>query len=144
MSELKLAKLPDRKPVKIAITVSPNLNKKLDAYADAYKGAYGDEEKVSDLIPFMLEQFLDGNRLFKGRRRVGIWGSSHRGRIDMAVIGAFCRAKDGGWQGTIRTLSNTLKARFVPNDDRRSDTAPDFSHCISAMRLGSRLGTQES
>ena len=54
MSELKLAKLPDRKPVKIAITISPNLNKKLDAYADAYKGAYGDEEKVSDLIPFML------------------------------------------------------------------------------------------
>jgi hypothetical protein len=45
MSELKLAKLPDRKPVKIAITVSPNLNKKLDAYADAYKGAYGDAEK---------------------------------------------------------------------------------------------------
>jgi hypothetical protein len=43
----------------------------LDAYADAYKGAYGDEEKVSDLIPFMLEQFLDGDRLFKGRRRSG-------------------------------------------------------------------------
>ena len=36
MSELKLARLPDRKPVKIAITVSPNLNKKLDAYAAAY------------------------------------------------------------------------------------------------------------
>jgi uncharacterized protein (DUF736 family) len=50
----------------------------------------------------------------------------------MAVIGAFCRAKDGGWQGTIRTLSNTLKARFVPNDDRRSDTAPDF-HIVSAQ-----------
>ncbi|OJT99044.1 MAG: transposase [Alphaproteobacteria bacterium 65-7] len=69
MSELKLAKLPDRKPVKIAITVSPNLNKKLDAYADAYKGAYGDAEKVSDLIPFMLEQFLDGDRSFRGARR---------------------------------------------------------------------------
>jgi uncharacterized protein (DUF736 family) len=50
----------------------------------------------------------------------------------MAVIGAFCRAKDGGWQGTIRTLTNTLKARFVPNDDRRSDTAPDF-HIVSAQ-----------
>jgi hypothetical protein len=71
MSELKLAKLPDRKPVKIAITVSPNLNRKLGAYADAYKGAYGDEEKVSDLIPFMLEKFLDGDRQFKGRRRPG-------------------------------------------------------------------------
>jgi hypothetical protein len=71
MSELKLAKLPDRKPVKIAITVSPNLNKKLDAYADAYKGVYGDEERVSDLIPFMLEQFLDADRQFRGRRRSG-------------------------------------------------------------------------
>ena len=69
MSELKLAKLPDRKPVKIGITVSAGLNKKLDAYAAAYKGAYGNEEKVSDLIPFILEQFLDGDRLFKGRRR---------------------------------------------------------------------------
>jgi len=69
MSDLKLAKLPDRKPVKIAITVSPNLNRKLDAYADAYKGAYGDEERDSDLIPFMLEQFLDGDRGFRGKRR---------------------------------------------------------------------------
>jgi len=69
MPELKLAKLPDRKPVKIAITVSPNLNQKLEAYAEAYKGVYGDEEKVSDLIPYMLEQFLDGDRQFSGKRR---------------------------------------------------------------------------
>lgn len=69
MAELKLARLPDRKPVKISITVSPNLNQKLGAYADAYKVAYGDEEKVSDLIPFILEQFLDGDRQFQGKRR---------------------------------------------------------------------------
>jgi uncharacterized protein (DUF736 family) len=49
----------------------------------------------------------------------------------MPVIGAFTRAKDGGWQGTIRTLSNTVKARFVPNDDRRTDAAPDY-HIVSA------------
>jgi hypothetical protein len=71
MPELKLAKLPDRKPVKIAITVSPNLNKKLDAYANAYKDTYGVEEKVRDLIPFMLEKFLDGDRQFRGRRGSG-------------------------------------------------------------------------
>ena len=65
MPELKLAKLPDRTPVKIAIHVNPALNQKLGAYADAYKEAYGDEEKVSDLIPFMLEKFLDGDRQFK-------------------------------------------------------------------------------
>jgi len=69
MPDLKLAKLPDRKPVKISITVSPNLNQRLDAYAEAYKGAYGAEERVSDLIPFILEQFLDGDRQFSGKRR---------------------------------------------------------------------------
>jgi len=69
MPELKLARLPDRKPVKISITVSPILNQKLGAYAEAYKGAYGDDEKVSDLIPYMLEQFLDGDRQFKGKRK---------------------------------------------------------------------------
>ena len=69
MPELKLARLPDRKPVKISITVSPILNQKLGAYAEAYKGAYGDDEKVSDLIPYMLEQFLNGDRQFKVKRQ---------------------------------------------------------------------------
>ena len=71
MAELKLARLPDRTPVKIPITVSPMLNQKLAAYAGAYKQAYGEEEKVADLIPFILEQFLDGDRQFKniGRSR---------------------------------------------------------------------------
>ena len=71
MPELKLARLPDRKSVKISITLNPNLNQRLGAYAEAYKGVYGDEEKVSDLIPYMLERFLDGDRQFKGRRRSG-------------------------------------------------------------------------
>ena len=49
----------------------------------------------------------------------------------MSVIGTFTPSKDGGWNGTIRTFSSTLKARFIPNDDRRSDVAPDF-HVVSA------------
>jgi hypothetical protein len=65
MQELKLAKLPDRTPVRIPITISPALNQKLAAYAGAYKEAYGDEEKVADLIPFMLEQFLNNDRQFR-------------------------------------------------------------------------------
>ena len=69
MSELKLARLPDRKPVKIPVIVSPVLNQKLNAYAAAYKESYGEEEEVSELIPFMLEQFLDADRSFKGTRR---------------------------------------------------------------------------
>ena len=69
MAELKLARLPDRTPVRIPITVSPMLNQKLAAYAGAYKEAYGEEERVADLIPFILEQFLDGDRQFKNTGR---------------------------------------------------------------------------
>jgi hypothetical protein len=69
MADLKLARLPDRTPVKIPIAVSPILNQRLAAYAGAYKEAYGEDEKVADLIPFMLEQFLDADRSFKGKRR---------------------------------------------------------------------------
>ena len=69
MPEIKLARLPDRKPVKLSVTVNPVLNQRLDAYAQAYKAAYGDEEEVEELIPYMLERFLDGDRLFNSRRR---------------------------------------------------------------------------
>ena len=69
MPELKLGKLPDRKPVKITITVSAALDKKLHSYAEAYRAAYSEDEKVNDLIPFMIEQFLDGDRGFAKARR---------------------------------------------------------------------------
>lgn len=44
----------------------------------------------------------------------------------MSVIGTFTPAKDGGWTGTIRTLTIAVKARFVPNDNRDSERAPAF------------------
>jgi hypothetical protein len=69
MPDLKLAKLPDRTPVKMSITISPDLNQRLGAYAKAYKEAYGDDEKVADLIPFMLDQFLTADRGFRGKAR---------------------------------------------------------------------------
>jgi hypothetical protein len=69
MAELKLARLPDRKPVKIGITVNPGLNQRLEDYARAYKEAYGDEERVADLIPYILDQFLAGDRRFNSKRR---------------------------------------------------------------------------
>ncbi len=69
MPELKLGKLPDRKPVKITITVSSALDKKLHSYAEAYRSAYGEDEKVSELIPFILDQFLEGDRGFAKARR---------------------------------------------------------------------------
>jgi uncharacterized protein (DUF736 family) len=54
----------------------------------------------------------------------------------MAVIGTFTRAKNGGWEGSIRTFTTTLKVRFVPNDDRASDAAPHFHIVTAQCELG--------
>ena len=68
MADLRLPKLPDRTPVKVTISVSPDLKQVLDEYAAAYAEAYGSDEAVSDLIPAMLASFLDGDRGFQRMR----------------------------------------------------------------------------
>jgi hypothetical protein len=68
MAELKLAKLPDRTPIKIGIAIMPELHERLIAYAAAYAEAYDAEEPVAELIPAMLAAFLDSDRAF-GRRK---------------------------------------------------------------------------
>jgi hypothetical protein len=69
MVELKLGKLPERVPVKLTISVLPDLNKRLLDYAAVYAEAYGQEEPMTELIPAMLMAFLDGDRAFSKRRR---------------------------------------------------------------------------
>ena len=66
MADLKLAKLPDRTPVKMTITLSPHLNRVLAQYADDYNRAYGntDPEPVSELVPYILQSFLESDRAF--------------------------------------------------------------------------------
>lgn len=54
----------------------------------------------------------------------------------MAVIGTFTPAKDGGWVGTIRTLTIDAKVRLVPNDDRTSKKAPTFRVFVGNSRIG--------
>lgn len=68
MADLKLPKLPDRTPVKIAISVMPDLFEALNTYADVYEAAYGRRETVPDLIPFMLDKFLASDRGFAKAR----------------------------------------------------------------------------
>jgi hypothetical protein len=69
MPELRLPKLPDRTPVKITISVSPDLNQALLDYAALYGEVYGRTEPVPDLIPAMLASFLDADRALARRRR---------------------------------------------------------------------------
>jgi hypothetical protein len=69
MAEIKLAKLRDRKPVRIAISVLPDLNQALLDYGTIYAEAYGEAEPIEELIPAMLAAFLEGDRSFARRRR---------------------------------------------------------------------------
>lgn len=68
MVDLKLAKLPDRTPVKLAITITPDLQSALNDYAALYAQAYGREEPVAELIPAMLASFLESDRNFARAR----------------------------------------------------------------------------
>ena len=74
MPDLKLAKLPDRTPVKITVAVSPELNRNLNAYAELYRETYGAGESVPELIPYMLDSFLESDRIFARARKEGTVG----------------------------------------------------------------------
>lgn len=66
---LRLAKLPDRTPVKVTITVNPELNHMLQDYAAFYAKSYGNEETVAELCPYMLQAFMEGDRGFQKARK---------------------------------------------------------------------------
>lgn len=53
----------------------------------------------------------------------------------MANIGSFTVSRDG-YVGTIRTLTVNVKARIVPNDQKKSDAAPDFRVYAGRAELG--------
>ena len=74
MADLKLARLPDRTPVKLTIIITPDLQSALQAYAGLYASTYGVEEPVADLIPAMLTAFLDGDRSFVRAREAMLRG----------------------------------------------------------------------
>jgi hypothetical protein len=71
MPELKLARLPDRKPVKLTIMLPPETNTALQAYGAAYREAYGEEEEVAELVPYMIDSFLSTDRGFAKVRKNG-------------------------------------------------------------------------
>jgi len=68
MVDLKLSKLPDRTPVKLAISVSPELMAELSDYAAVYEANYGKEETLADLVPAMVQSFLRSDRGFARAR----------------------------------------------------------------------------
>jgi hypothetical protein len=66
---IKLNPLPRSTPIKINIQVLPDLKEKLDDYVTIYAQTYGKSDPLTDLIPHMLEAFLESDVAFKKARR---------------------------------------------------------------------------
>ncbi len=60
------------------------------------------------------------------------------------VIGTFAPTKDGGWSGSVRTLTIDTKLRFVPNDNRDNENAPAFRVYAGKSRVGDAWTAQTS
>ncbi len=69
MSTINLAKLPDRAPIRISITVMPDLHDDLQAYSRAYEAAYGSAVAVQGLIPAIPTNFIAADQGFRRRKR---------------------------------------------------------------------------
>lgn len=74
MVDLKLGKLPDRTPVKLSITITPDLQSALQDCASVYAETYGVEEPIVELVPAMLAAFLESDRNFMRGREASLRG----------------------------------------------------------------------
>ena len=61
---IRLPKLPKRTPIKLTIALAPNLHERLSEYREAYHQAYGEDETLAELIPYMLASFIESDRAF--------------------------------------------------------------------------------
>ena len=69
MPEIKLAKLPDRTPVKLTVSIMPDLHRALEDYACVYERMHGVAEPIAELVPAILANFLETDRGFAKARR---------------------------------------------------------------------------
>ena len=59
----------------------------------------------------------------------------------MATIGCFTASKDG-YTGTIRTMTINVKAKIVINENKKSDSAPDYRIYAGQAELGAAWKAQ--
>ncbi len=66
---IKLDRLPNRKPVKLTVTLDPEVFDALEDYARIYAEEYGEGEPVSVIAASMIGEFMDGDAAFKRLRK---------------------------------------------------------------------------
>ncbi|PCI21569.1 MAG: transposase [Piscirickettsiaceae bacterium] len=67
---MKLGKLPSRTPVKLTISFLPEIYEMLEDYGRIYEKEYGENEKIEELVPYMIEAFLKTDHSFRKARKV--------------------------------------------------------------------------
>ncbi|MBQ1561475.1 MULTISPECIES: DUF2274 domain-containing protein [unclassified Caulobacter] len=69
MADLKLGKLPNRTPVKLTLSIMPDVEDALGDYATIYNTRNGVEASPADLGASMIEHFLLNDREFVAARK---------------------------------------------------------------------------
>jgi len=66
---LKIGAIPERKPVKITVSLPPDIGDALDDYAEIHAREFGRKTPVGELAALMIEQFLNSDAAFKRARK---------------------------------------------------------------------------
>jgi len=67
---LKLGPIPDRTPVKLSLSLAPDVYAALADYAAIHGREYGSDVKPSDVAGLMVEKFLESDAHFKRARKL--------------------------------------------------------------------------
>ena len=66
---LRIAKLPNLTPVKLTVSLEPEVHQMLEDYAKIYGDNYGEAVKPAELVPTMISGFLATDNGFKRARK---------------------------------------------------------------------------
>ena len=66
---LRIGKLPDLTPVKLTVSLEPEVHQMLEDYVQIYSDSYGEKVKPAALIPSMITGFLSTDNGFKRARK---------------------------------------------------------------------------
>ncbi|SMF61208.1 DUF2274 domain-containing protein [Allosphingosinicella indica] len=71
---IKLARLPDRTPIRLSLSLPPELARDLETYQEFYAQTYDANEPLSLLAPAMLTAFMANDRGFSAWRKAQLAG----------------------------------------------------------------------
>jgi hypothetical protein len=128
MADIKLPQLPDRTPVKLSISVMPDLHQALADYAALYAQTYGRDEPVAELISAMLATFSKATAPSFANVTPGCGGRNDRAGVGTAGRAAYGAYFDRGAHHGVEPVSNLgVDPGGVISRSRKSAERPSSS-----------------